>query len=67
MTREKAQRLSRDWTNRQCHHPNLEDEYHLGKASGNKVCTVCGNYIYMTVTPKEQLNSGLTLSGEKNL
>jgi hypothetical protein len=42
MRREKAKKLIRDWANKLCIHPHKEDEYFLGKATGNLVCTICG-------------------------
>jgi ribosomal protein S27E len=45
MRREKAQKLVKDWTNRICNHPCNEEEFFLGKPTGNIICAVCGKKI----------------------
>lgn len=37
-----ALELSRRWGGKPCNHPNLEKEYYLGTATGDWVCTQCG-------------------------
>jgi hypothetical protein len=54
MTREKALKLIEDWASKRCLHPHYEDEFHLGISTGNKVCAICGNYIYITVQKKRE-------------
>jgi|GEM_PF-613449 len=38
----KAEELRKKWGNKPCDHPNLEKEYFLGAATGDYVCTQCG-------------------------
>jgi tRNA(Ile)-lysidine synthase TilS/MesJ len=52
MQRKKALQLMRDWINRRCEHPNIENEFSFGKETGNKVCTICGRTIYAIVYSK---------------
>ena len=37
-----ATALHKSWGNRPCSHPRLEKEYYLGMATGDYVCTTCG-------------------------
>ena len=46
MQRKKVLQIMKDWANKHCIHPYIEKEYHSGKETGNKVCTVCGQTIY---------------------
>ncbi|MGI2068624.1 hypothetical protein [Shewanella baltica] len=42
MQLKKAQKISSQNDNMPCDHPNLSKEYHLGSATGDYVCTACG-------------------------
>ena len=42
MQLEKAQKLKAEWGNKPCEHSDLAKEYHLGAATGDFVCTTCG-------------------------
>lgn len=42
MQLKKAQELEKSWGDKPCDHPNLEKEYELGSATGDYVCTKCG-------------------------
>jgi hypothetical protein len=37
-----ASALRKRWGNKPCSHPHLEKEYDLGAATGDYVCTTCG-------------------------
>lgn len=39
---DKAIQLRKQWGDRPCNHPVLDKEYHLGAATGDYVCTTCG-------------------------
>jgi hypothetical protein len=53
MEYKKVLQLRKDWANKPCTHPRLENEYCLGKPTGNKVCSVCGKAIYEIVGKKK--------------
>jgi hypothetical protein len=38
----KAAALRKAWGDKPCDHPSFAKEYHLGTATGDKVCTQCG-------------------------
>ena len=42
MQSERAKELQRTWGDQPCDHPHLEKEYELGSATGDYVCTRCG-------------------------
>lgn len=42
MQQKKALELRKQWGDRPCDHPTLEKEYELGSATGDYVCTTCG-------------------------
>lgn len=42
MQLEKAKKLKTEWGDKHCEHPDLAKEYHLGSATGDFVCTTCG-------------------------
>ncbi|MDQ3046746.1 MAG: hypothetical protein M3R27_04290 [Bacteroidota bacterium] len=46
MERERSLKLKKDWAKKTCFHPAIETELYLGRESGNKVCSVCGQTIY---------------------
>lgn len=37
-----AAALRQRWGDKPCEHPRLDKEYHLGSATGDYVCTTCG-------------------------
>lgn len=37
-----AEAIRERWGNKPCDHPSLEKEYELGAATGDYVCTKCG-------------------------
>lgn len=39
---QEAQRLREAWGDRPCNHPSLDKEYDHGAATGDYVCTQCG-------------------------
>jgi len=45
MRREMAISLVKDWRNKICIHPHTEEEYYMGRSTGNIVCTICGKTI----------------------
>jgi hypothetical protein len=57
MLRRTALRLMKEWIGKRCDHPSIENEFFLGKETGNKVCAVCGRTIYTTVQPKGAQNA----------
>ena len=42
MQAEKAAELRTIWGKKPCDHPALDKEYYLGSATGDYVCTQCG-------------------------
>jgi hypothetical protein len=42
MQMDEAKERRKLWGKRPCDHPELEKEYHLGMATGDYVCTRCG-------------------------
>ncbi|MDB2373632.1 hypothetical protein N9W11_03650 [Psychrosphaera haliotis] len=42
MQLEEAQKLKANSGKKPCSHPDLSKEYHLGAATGDFVCTACG-------------------------
>ncbi|MGI2107315.1 hypothetical protein ACRN9A_19490 [Shewanella frigidimarina] len=42
MKMSEASKLRAKWDNKPCNHPDLSKEYHLGAATGDYVCTTCG-------------------------
>jgi ribosomal protein S27E len=52
MRREKAIHLVKGWSNKVCNHPEIEEEYFLGRATGNLLCTICGKTIAKTFNYK---------------
>jgi len=42
MQMKKAAELRGKWGNKPCDHPSLDKEYELGTATGDYVCTKCG-------------------------
>ena len=42
MQERKASELRAKWGNKPCSHPELSKEYHRGAATGDYVCTICG-------------------------
>ena len=42
MQLKKAQELKKRWGNKPCDHSSLEKEYYLGTATGDYICTDCG-------------------------
>jgi hypothetical protein len=42
MQSEAAAELRRAWGGKPCDHPNITREYYLGSATGDYVCTTCG-------------------------
>ncbi len=47
MERDISLKLKKDWAKKTCFHPSIEIEFYMGRESGNKVCTVCGQTIYL--------------------
>ena len=41
-----ATQLRKNWGDKPCNHPNIEKEYYLGSATGDKVCSRCGKIFY---------------------
>jgi hypothetical protein len=52
MRRETAIRLVKDWSNKVCNHPYIEDEFYFGISTGYKVCVVCGRLFGIKSTLK---------------
>lgn len=50
MKSEEAQKLREEWKqfnkDKECSHPHFEKEYFNGSATGDKVCTTCGEEVY---------------------
>ncbi len=42
MQTDEAERMRKEWADKPCKHPKLEKEYYLGSATGDYVCTTCG-------------------------
>ena len=45
MQHDEAQKLSREWGDKPCSHPEYDKEYYLGANTGDYVCTTCGRYL----------------------
>lgn len=39
---DEAERRRESWGGKPCRHPRLDKEYYLGSATGDYVCTTCG-------------------------
>lgn len=46
MQMDEAARLRKNWNGDPCPHSNLEKEYELGSATGDYICTRCGESGY---------------------
>ena len=54
MQAKRAAQLREAWGNKICNHPHLEKEYELGAATGDYVCTTCGETGWGSDWPDKQ-------------
>jgi hypothetical protein len=54
MQSKEAAELRKLWGNEPCSHPNVEKEYDLGMATGDYVCTTCGECGWGRDWPEEE-------------
>jgi len=58
MQAEKAAELRKRWGKKPCVHPALDKEYYLGSATGDYVCTQCGEANFGSDWNKKKADEG---------